>query len=285
MRRWALVIVGSMLALYLLLGVALPSYVSSGDDNVAIAGAEDGSSVDLNRGDGDKKRPSLGGTKPGTTEAPKVKEPKPVKTPKAVSKKWSRRSSKKKRPSLIGPRPKSTVAPAKTAKPVNPTITTGPQKTPATTPVVQKTPTEKPVTPAGEEKTIKELQAEIENLKVQIAGLTANVGDDQAKAQAIIDLVSVQDKVRKAADKKQAELCFIQAKEFMASGRYKEAYEKAELAYKLDPNNNDYASLRRHLAGIVDSSSTVDDMSLLMLSEKVKIQQKLVEIRNNLDCC
>ncbi|MDZ7815078.1 MAG: hypothetical protein U5N86_03455 [Planctomycetota bacterium] len=268
MSRWAIVIIGSVAALYLLWGALLPVQVSSGDDGSAVQAA-----TDVEDDGVPEDRPSLRGKpKPEKTKATKA-EGKTAEPETTDGKRWTRDDKKKKRPSLIGPKPEKTDStpeetPEKTTEP------TGPKATPMKTDTVA---------PVEDGKTIEELRAEIERLKVRINELTANVGDDEAKAKAILDLVATQEKVRKQAQKREAELHYVTAKDLYAGGRYSEAYQKAKTAYRLDPDNEKYARFVRTLAQVVEGSSAAADMSELMDLSLVKNQQQLREIQLNVE--
>jgi len=276
MRRWALVVVGSVMAFYLLLAFVVPPYVSSGDDAAIDSGkvaAQNG--VVLDRSKVAKKRPSLGGKRPEKTPRP-TPAPK-VKKPKKSTKTYSSKKKKKERPDLLGPKkpakPAATGAPATTAKPA-----ASPRPAQPAEPGV-----EKPVVPSKEEMTLEELKAEIERLKVRIAELTTKKDvSEEEKAKAILELAVKQMEVMKQANKKQAELDFATAKDFYKSGRLKEAYEKAKSAVALDPDNAEYSSFLLHLEEQLRSVVTDSSYDLLEI-EKVKQEQMVVEIRLLID--
>lgn len=150
MRRWALVVAGTMVAVFLFVGYAMPTFQSVADDSATLGsdstGNQDG--ADLGRDKPDKKRPSLGGTQPSTAPsgAPAVK-PKVSEEPSAPSTYSKAKKTPKSRPNLMGPTPVTTpptqpVASPKVS-PVGPVVPTpvGPVGT---------TPT--PVTPTVERK-------------------------------------------------------------------------------------------------------------------------------------
>ncbi len=280
MKRWALVVVGSLMACYLLLGFVLPTHTSSGDEvggNSSIA-AQDG--TDLDRGTTEKKRPSLGGSAPAATATPKVAKSEPPKEEtKTTTKRYTRDEKTKSRPSLLGPKtppPASKVpeVPVATAQP-------GVAKTPAG-PIATATPS-KPVTPTTSDVTIEQLRQEIEQLKSRIAMLTASgVGDDQAKAAAILELATKQMEVMKQANKKQAELDFAAAQSFFSAGSITEAYLRAKRAAELDPDNAVYASFLLQLEEM-KGVATPDLAQKYLLEEEVKMRQMLAEINLRLD--
>ncbi|MFA4985400.1 MAG: hypothetical protein WC712_02335 [Candidatus Brocadiia bacterium] len=269
MRRWALVLAGTAVALYLMLSAVMPTFQSSADDQVAIS-SQDNDGADMERGTTEKKRPKLGGAKPAASVTPTT--PAPGKSGTVVTKPKPTKTEKT-RPTVNGPKPSVppsgapvSVAPGTSPKPVNPVKTTV------------------PVTPVGEQaKTIEELQKEIDVLRRQVQDLAAGgVKGDEAKAKAILDRLAEEEKAQKALNKRQAELDYQAAGVYVTSGRYAEAYEKAVNAYKLDPTNQAYAERVNFLAQLLGRAPESTNSGLLY-EQEAKQRAAAKEIEINID--